>query len=284
MRVLLTGANGQLGRCLQDKISDDWNFLALNSSMLNISNSSAVYDIVSDFRPDFIINSAAYTAVDKAEEEIYISSKVNAHGSENLALAAKETGAKLVHISTDYVFDGAAKSPYVETDSVNPLGAYGRSKLAGELLVQLALPQAIIIRTSWVFSEYGNNFLKTMLRLGKEKDTLNIVADQKGCPTYAGDIAEAIISLIKNDAKGGIYHYCGDKSTTWKEFAQEIFRQALEQNKLLRSPQLNSISTEQYPTPATRPAYSTLDTSKIQKLGIRPSDWQSAIGTVLAKL
>ena len=284
MKILLTGSKGQLGLCFQDRLPQGWDCLALDSSALDISSREAVLAVVSEYQPDVIVNAAAYTAVDKAEGDAARATAVNAHGPENLAFAANAVQARFVHISTDYVFDGSADVPYVETDAVNPLGVYGKSKLAGELLAQLLHPQAIIIRTAWVFSEYGNNFLKTMLRLGHDRDTLGVVADQHGCPTYAGDIAEAIIDLLKAESSKGIYHYCGDNSVSWHQFAEEIFRQAVEQNKLPRAPVVNAITTDQYPTPAARPAFSTLSTEKIQQLGIQPSDWQSAITKVLGRL
>ncbi|PLV57863.1 dTDP-4-dehydrorhamnose reductase [Erwinia sp. B116] len=284
MKILLTGSKGQLGLCFQDRLPQGWDCLALDSTALDISSREAVLTVVREYQPDAIVNAAAYTAVDKAEGDAIRANAVNAHGPENLASAANEVQARLVHISTDYVFDGSADVPYLESDAVNPLGVYGKSKLAGELLAQLVHPQAIIIRTAWVFSEYGNNFLKTMLRLGQDRDTLGVVADQYGNPTYAGDIAEAVIELLKAESSKGIYHYCGDAATSWHQFAEEIFRQAVEQNKLACAPVVNAITTDQYPTPAARPAFSTLCTEKIQQLGIQPSDWQSAITKVLGRL
>ncbi|MDQ4806562.1 sugar nucleotide-binding protein, partial [Klebsiella pneumoniae] len=168
-----------------------------------------------------------------------------------------------------------------ETSATNPLGVYGKSKLDGEFAVSAILPQAIIVRTAWVFSEFGNNFLKTMLRLGTERNSLSIVGDQRGCPTYAGDIAWAIVELINLNAKGGIYHFCGDTEVSWFEFAEFILKEALLLNKISKLPELNSISTSQYPTPAKRPAYSSLDTSKIRSLGIQASDWKLAVKNVL---
>lgn len=284
MKILLTGSKGQLGLCFQDRLPQGWDCLALDSTALDISSREAVLTVVREYQPDAIVNAAAYTAVDKAEGDAVRVTAVNAHGPENLAFAANEVQARFVHISTDYVFDGSADVPYLESDAVNPLGVYGKSKLAGELLTQLVHPQAIIIRTAWVFSEYGNNFLKTMLRLGQDRDTLGVVADQHGCPTYAGDIAEAVIDLLKAESGKGIYHYCGDNAVSWHQFAEEIFRQAVEHNKLVRAPVVNAITTDQYPTPAARPAFSTLSTEKIQQLGILPSDWQSAITYVLGRL
>lgn len=284
MKILLTGANGQLGKCLQDRLPQGWQMLAASSAELDITDAAQVLAAVSGFKPDAIINAAAYTAVDKAESDAARAAEVNARGPANLAQAAKSHGARLVHVSTDYVFDGTSARAYLETDATNPLGVYGRTKLEGELAIAEILPEAIVLRTAWVFSEHGNNFLKTMLRLGQDRDTLGVVADQHGCPTYAGDIAAAILSLLVTDAAGGIYHYCGDRTVSWHEFAAEIFRQAVVLNKLPRAPQLNAITTDQYPTPAARPAFSTLSTAKIQQAGVQPSDWQSAIVHVLNQL
>lgn len=283
MKILLTGANGQLGRCLADKVSTADTVLSLGSQELDISDLPSVIATVTEFRPDVIINAAAYTAVDKAENEPEQAAKVNAHGPENLALAAKQVSARLVHVSTDYVFDGNSNVPYLETDAVNPPGVYGESKLAGELLVKSILPEAIILRTAWVFSEYGNNFVKTMLRLAKDRAELGVVADQTGCPTYAGDIAAAILKLIENNAPGGIYHYCGDRSVSWAEFAQAIFAVGEKSGVLSRQPTVNFISTAQYPTPAKRPAYSVLSTDKIAEY-FPPSDWQAALTRIIPAL
>ncbi|PRD16802.1 dTDP-4-dehydrorhamnose reductase [Pantoea coffeiphila] len=284
MKVLLTGSNGQLGKCFQDRFPKGWQINAVSSAELDITDKDSVLSVTAEYKPDVIVNAAAYTAVDKAENEAELATLVNTIGPANLASAAKALGARFIHVSTDYVFDGTATSPYLENDITNPLGVYGKSKLDGELAVAEMLPQSIIVRTAWVFSEYGNNFLKTMLRLGSDRPSLGIVADQYGCPTYAGDIASALITLIEKNVMGGIYHYCGDKSVTWYQFADEIFRQAVLLKKLPQAPLLKAITTEEYPTPAARPAYSTLSTEKIQQSGIQPSDWQKAISHVIQKL
>lgn len=283
MKILLSGANGQLGRCFQDLVSKTDTVLALGSQELDISNLQAVLAVAEEFRPDIIINAAAYTAVDKAESDARRAAVVNCHGPENLGLAAKQVGSRLVHVSTDYVFDGSGSVPYLETDAVNPLGVYGQTKLAGELLVQSILPEVIIIRTAWVFSEYGNNFVKTMLRLAKDRSELGVVADQVGCPTYAGDIAAAILKLVAGNAPGGIYHYCGDRSVSWAEFAQAIFAEGERAGVLARQPKVNFISTEEYPTPAKRPAYSVLSAAKIAEY-YQPSDWQAALEKIVFQL
>ncbi|AYM89680.1 dTDP-4-dehydrorhamnose reductase [Serratia sp. 3ACOL1] len=284
MKVLLTGSKGQLGSCFQDRLPTGWELWATDSDVLDITDLSAVKAAVAEFKPNIIVNAAAYTAVDKAETEYELAASINKTGPENLALAAKDVDARLVHVSTDYVFDGTATTPYTETDVTNPLGVYGQTKLDGEIAVATVQPEAIIIRTAWVFSEYGNNFVKTMLRLAKDRDTLGIVADQRGCPTYAGDIAQAIITLVQKNANGGIYHFGGDKEVAWSEFAISIFDIAIEKKVLTKKPNVNGISTDQYPTPAARPKYSVLNCAKIKEEGVFTSAWESALRLVIAKL
>ncbi|MFT8211622.1 MAG: dTDP-4-dehydrorhamnose reductase [Symbiopectobacterium sp.] len=281
MKVLLTGANGQLGRCFQDRLPTDWQIRATDSTKLDITDLEQVNSAVLAFKPDAIVNAAAHTAADKAESEADLAERINAAGPANLASVAAQHGIRLVHVSTDYVFDGNASTPYTEESPTNPLSVYGKTKLAGEVAVSSAAPDAIVVRTAWVFSEYGNNFVKTMLRLGKERDALSIVDDQRGCPTYAGDLAQAIIALLQQNAAGGIYHYAGDKEVSWFEFAQAIFSVAVQKSVLSKAPALTPITTAQYPTPAHRPAYSTLAGGKIQGLGIALSDWQSALNKTI---
>lgn len=284
MKVMLVGGNGQLGLCFRKIFPEEWVIHVTDSDSLDITAKDKVLETVSSFMPNVIVNAAAYTAVDKAETDCELAFKVNVIGPENLAYAAKINNCRLVHISTDYVFDGKAVSPYLETSTTNPLGVYGKTKLDGELAVLNILPDAIIIRTAWVFSEFGNNFLKTMLRLGLERESLSIVGDQRGCPTYAGDIAGTILDLIKLNAKGGIYHFCGDSEVSWFEFASFILSEAKRMGNIAKIPQLISIATSAYPTPAQRPAYSTLNTAKIQKLGIKASNWKLAVTNVLETL
>ncbi|AJC65712.1 MULTISPECIES: dTDP-4-dehydrorhamnose reductase [Dickeya] len=284
MKVLLTGANGQLGRCFQDRLLQGWSVLATDADSLDITNEAQVQATVKSWQPDAIVNAAAYTAVDKAESEPELATRINVAGPEYLARAARQQGARFIHVSTDYVFDGTATRPYIETDTTHPLGVYGQTKLDGERVVLKVNPAAQIVRTAWVFSEYGNNFVKTMLRLGRERESMGVVADQRGCPTYAGDIADAIMGLLQQQADGGLYHFCGDEEVSWHEFASTIFTLANEQQVLARVPVVNAITTEQYPTPAARPAYSTLDCAKIARLGIPPSDWRAALSTIIPKL
>jgi dTDP-4-dehydrorhamnose reductase len=284
MKVLLTGARGQLGNCFQDRLPAGWEVWATDSNDLDITDLAKVKKAVADFQPNVIVNAAAYTAVDKAETEFGIAAMINEIGPKNLALAANEVGARLVHVSTDYVFDGEMDRPYIETAKTNPLGVYGKTKLDGELAVVLIQPEALIIRTAWVFSEYGNNFVKTMLRLAQDRDTLGVVSDQFGCPTYAGDIAQAIIVLLQNKAAGGVYHFCGDEIVTWNEFAVAIFASALKKGVLAKMPVVNGINTAQYPTPAKRPKYSVLDCGKIMDQGVILSVWKDRIDEVITAI
>ncbi|RNM05572.1 dTDP-4-dehydrorhamnose reductase [Dickeya undicola] len=284
MKILLTGANGQLGRCFQDRLPDGWSVLATDMDSLDITDEAQVQATMESWQPDAIVNAAAYTAVDKAESEPELAARINVTGPEYLARAARQHGARFIHVSTDYVFDGSATQPYSETDATHPLGVYGQTKLDGERVVLKVNPATQIVRTAWVFSEYGNNFVKTMLRLGRERDTLGVVADQRGCPTYAGDIANAIISLLQQQADAGLYHFCGDEEVSWHDFASAIFAIAGEKQLLPCTPVVNAITTDQYPTPAARPAYSTLDCSKIARLGIPPSAWREALGVIIPKL
>lgn len=284
MKVLLTGSHGQLGRCLLDRMPDDWQILAADIDSLDITDENQVGKVVNEFNPDVIINAAAYTAVDKAESDEALARLINVRGPENLAKAAKDIHARFVHVSTDYVFDGTSSTPYVETDKTHPLGVYGATKLDGELAVLQVNPESLIIRTSWVFSEYGNNFVKTMLRLAREKDRLNIVDDQRGCPTYAGDIAQTIITLSGVKEAIGVYHFCGDKEVSWKEFTDHIVATAKSLRLISKIPIISGISTDQYPTASQRPKYSTLCCRKIAHFGIKPSDWGAVLGDCLSKI
>lgn len=268
MRVLLTGAYGQLGRCLLDRVPAEWILLACGSAELDITDRPAVERVVKKFRPDVIINAAAYTAVDKAETDRIRAMKVNAIGPENLAIAAHQHGARLIHLSTDYVFDGSKKTPYTESDLPCPINFYGLSKWEGEKRVFSVLPDAVVIRTSWVFSEYGANFVKTMLRLAETRSEISVVNDQFGCPTYAGDLAQAIITLASRAEAAGVYHYCGDVAVSWCEFAQAIFVAA--QRDVL----VKGIGSAQYPMAAARPANSVLNMSRSLELKIKKSNWQ----------
>ncbi|MCU8104635.1 dTDP-4-dehydrorhamnose reductase [Shewanella sp. SM101] len=287
MKILVTGSNGQVGSCLVKQLTElsEIECLAVDRDQLDITDRDAVNKLVNEFKPDAIINAAAHTAVDKAEQEVELSYAINRYGPEYLAQTANSVGASILHISTDYVFAGDKEGAYVETDAVAPQGVYGHSKLAGEQAVAAACPRHIILRTAWVFCETGNNFVKTMLRLAQSRDELGVVADQFGGPTYAGDIANALILMAKVLHMGnnhyGVYHFAGLPHVSWHRFAMEIFAKAKEQSVLNKGILLNGITSEQYPTPAKRPANSKLDCRKIeQRFGIKPSDWQMALNNL----
>lgn len=295
MKILVTGSNGQVGSSLVKQLNQlpEIEFLAVDREQLDITDCKAVNKLVNEFKPDAIINAAAHTAVDKAEQEVALSYAINRDGPQFLAQAANLVGASMLHISTDYVFAGDKDGEYREEDAVAPQGVYGISKLAGELAVAAACPRHIILRTAWVFCETGNNFVKTMLRLAQTRDELGVVSDQFGGPTYAGDIAHALIVMAQALAQGseqyGIYHFSGMPHVSWHQFAVEIFKQAKAQQLLNKEPskegykemQVNAITSDQYPTPAKRPANSKLDCQKIeQTFGIKPSNWQAALNNL----
>ncbi|ENM5889543.1 dTDP-4-dehydrorhamnose reductase [Vibrio mimicus] len=289
MRVLVTGSHGQVGYCLTQQLNAmaDVEFLAVDRDQLDITNLTQVDSVVKEFKPNIIINAAAHTAVDRAEQEIELSYAINRDGLQYLAQAAHRVGAAMLHISTDYVFAGDKPSAYFETDPTAPQGVYGQSKLAGEIAVAQACPRHIILRTAWVFGEHGNNFVKTMLRLAQTRDALGVVVDQYGGPTYAGDIANALLTMAKAIVEGkstafGVYHFSGIPHVSWHEFACTIFDKAREQGLLSKNLQVNAIATQEYPTPAKRPANSRLDTQKIHEhFGLVASDWQAALNHLI---
>jgi dTDP-4-dehydrorhamnose reductase len=264
--VLVTGANGQLGRSLQTlapEIESAMEILFTDADTLDICDKEVLMEYVGDKKPSYIINCAAYTAVDKAEDDEIVCMRINSEAVRNLGEAATSVGAKIIHISTDYVFDGANNVPYVETDYTCPTSTYGRSKQRGELLLRAVCPDAVIIRTAWLYSEYGNNFMLTMLRLGKEKKTIDVVFDQVGTPTYAGDLAKAIVDIIQSAEAGhfksGIYHYSNEGICSWYDFARKIFELADLPCRAM------PIDSKNYPTRAVRPHYSVLNKAKVKK-------------------
>lgn len=262
----------------------------MSRAMLDISQGEAVARAVRQLQPGLIINAAAYTHVDNAETRAEQAYAVNRDGVAYLAEAARLAGIPLLHISTDYVFSGAANVPYREADAVSPTGVYGASKQAGEEAVRSCLEQHLILRTSWVFGAHGHNFVKTMLRLARQCDALSVVSDQIGCPTYAGSIAEALLELAARHARGknlawGLYHYGGQPACSWYDFAIEIFRQAETGGLLSRRPQVTPIRSAQYPTPARRPAWSVLDCKRFEKtFALGAPDWRRDLAGVLADL
>ena len=274
-KILVTGANGQLGQCLQ-KISsqfEEFEFIFTDSETLDITNKEEVNDFFWQNAPDFCINAAAYTAVDLAETDIEKAFLVNADGAENLAEACAENNAQFIHVSTDYVFDGENNLAYTEEDFTNPLGVYGASKLAGDELALEVNPCSVILRTSWVYSEFGKNFVKTMLNLFATKEELSIVADQFGQPTNANDLAEAIMKIIKSEKiTPGIFNFSNLGRISWFDFAEKIAE--LSEAKI----KLNAIETSQYPTPAKRPKNSVLDLGKISKTyAVQLKPWEESL-------
>lgn len=279
--ILVTGANGQLGKELQVLAPDfpSCNFLFVAKDDLNIAEAAATEEYFAEQRIDFCINCAAYTAVDKAESEPDNAFLINGIAVATLAAVCKEHDTRLIHISTDYVFDGTATQPYKETDQTNPVSVYGRSKLQGEVSAIENCPSAIIIRTAWLYSSFGKNFVKTMLRLMQERESINVVNDQLGCPTYAADLAAAIIQIIvsgQSKDKPGIYHYANAGITNWYEFAVAI------KDLSGSTCAVNPITTAEYPTAAKRPAYSVLDTSKITStFHLAIPAWQKSLKSCL---
>lgn len=274
MNILVTGANGQLGNSVR-KISVNYpqhKFIFTDMPEVDITDLQLLENLVKDEKIGAIINCAAFTAVDKAESCEDLAAKINVDGPKNLAIAAKSVGAKLIHISTDYVFDGHSSLPLKETDSTQPIGVYGKTKRQGEIEVEKSGCDAVIIRTAWLYSEYGNNFVKTMIRLGKERDSLNVVYDQIGTPTYATDLALAIMVLLEKGIKGfDIYHFSNEGVISWFDFTKAIFEIAGLKTKV------NAIESFEYPTAAERPAYSVLNKRKIKEAGVAVPYWKESL-------
>ena len=290
MRILVTGKNGQLGKSIHKlvantKKTDDLVFVGREELDLNSESDISHYFNNND-KFDIIINCAAYTQVDKAEKEVELANQINHLAVKQLANISNKQKIRLIHISTDYVFDGESNKPYMETDKTNPINVYGKTKLSGEKALQEAMPtNAIIIRTSWVYSEFGNNFVKTMLELGKQRGELNIVGDQIGSPTYAADLAEVILKIIDNknyqdkEWLTKIYHYSNEGEISWYEFAKEIFKMTKIDCKV------NSITTDEYPTLANRPKDSVMNKGKIMKeFDMEILNWKNSLGTCITTL
>jgi dTDP-4-dehydrorhamnose reductase len=288
MKLLVLGAGGQVGRELcRIAWPAGYRIAASDRDGVDIAEAAAVAAAMARERPDIVINAAAYTAVDRAESERDAAWAGNRTGPANLAAACRDAGVPLVHLSTDYVFDGRKVGAYREDDPVNPIGVYGESKEAGDRAVREALPRHVILRTAWVYSIHGNNFVKTMLRLGAERTVLRVVADQIGSPTSAADIAAAIGAVVQQVAAGntawGTYHFAGGGAVTWHGFAEAIF--ALAAPWRGPPPLVEAITTAEYPTPARRPANSVLDCSRIgAAFGIVPRPWREALGEVISEL
>lgn len=291
MRILVCGAGGQVGHELVDRANKyGLEALSMTREQLDITDADQVAAVVALLKPGMIINAAAYTHVDNAETHSEQAFAVNREGAARLAEAARYACIPLLHISTDYVFSGEGREPYREEDEVEPTGVYGASKLAGEEAIRAVLDEHLILRTSWVYGAHGHNFVKTMLRLGRQRDSLSVVADQFGCPTQAGSIADVLLQLAQRYAREGslawgLYHYSGRSPCTWFDFAVEIFRQAAAKGMLPKQPQVSSITTAQYPTPARRPAWSVLDCTRFETtFGIATHDWHEDLSVVLDAL
>lgn len=279
MKVLVTGYTGQLGYDLvkagKKRALD---IVGISTKDVDLTDEQSVLDYVRHMKPDVIIHSAAYTAVDQAEDDKERCYDVNVNGTKYLALAAKEVNAKFVYVSTDYVFDGKGEQPFTETDQPNPIGQYGRTKYEGEQVVQALLDKWYIVRISWVFGMNGKNFIKTMLSLSETRDELNVVGDQYGSPTYTVDLSRFLLDLVQTD-QYGIYHASNEGFCSWAEFAQEIFKQSGKNVKV------NGITTDQYPTKAVRPKNSRMSKDKLLKNGFAPlPSWQDALSRYLLEL
>jgi dTDP-4-dehydrorhamnose reductase len=299
MKILIVGANGQVGSELSSVLSDlkvrdgeQTQIVMATREDLDLIETSKIYKSLASIAPDFLINASAYTAVDKAEAEEEIAFKVNAVAVAEMAKYCRTAGCCLIHISTDYVFDGDSMSPYNEADCESPTGVYGRSKLAGENAIRDLLNKHIILRTSWVFGVRGSNFVKTMLRLADSERELGVVADQFGAPTSARAIAHAISRVVRElagadaeDPRWGTYHFSGYPYVSWAEFADEIFAQAIQRDLIRSLPTVNRIGTVDYPTPVSRPKNSRLDCSKMKsEFGIETDDWRTSLGVFLDEL
>ena len=288
MKILVFGAGGQIGReVCRAAWPPRYAVLPLDRRVIDITKIAAVGALLARETPDLAINLAAYTAVDRAESEADAAWAINCAGAAHIAAACDESATPLIHLSTDYVFDGRKTGPYQEGDAVNPLGVYGSSKEAGERAVRAALTQHVILRTAWVFGAYGTNFVKTMLRLAAERPLLRVVADQRGCPTAAADIAAALMVIAerieKGAAKWGTYHFADVDAVSWHGFAKAIFDLAAPQ--LSVRPQVEPITTDQYPTPARRPMNSVLDCRKIEEaFGIRTLPWRVGLASVIREI
>jgi dTDP-4-dehydrorhamnose reductase len=294
-RILITGCNGQVGFELQRSLAPLGEVIALDRQTCDLAQLDVVRQLVRDVRPDVIVNAAAYTAVDKAEQEADLAHAINGIAPGVLAEEAVALGSLLVHYSTDYVFDGTGTGPYRETDAVNPQSAYGRSKLEGERAIMATSVKALILRTSWVFGAHGGNFIKTMLRLGQERESLRIVADQHGAPTSAALIADITAQIVgrfwlhgnRSNFPAGTYHLAAAGETSWHAYAQEIFRGARLRRVPLkvREDAVEPIATHEYPVPAARPANSRLDTTNLTRtFGVYLPPWEQGLNHVLDQI
>jgi dTDP-4-dehydrorhamnose reductase len=286
MKVLITGARGQLGRELQRLCPTGVDCVPLDKAELDITDKPAVLACLDDLRPQVLFNCAAYTAVDGAETKPDLAVEVNAVGVANLATAAQRNGARVLHVSTDFVFDGSAEAPYQPDHEPRPLGVYGHSKLAGENRLQEILPlDSVVLRTAWLYSALGENFVQTMLRLMSERDELGVVADQVGAPTWARGLAGVLWQLLDYPRAHGVYHWTDKGSCSWFEFAGAIYEFGRDLGLLDKEIELNPIASADYPTPAERPRYSVLDCSKThQLLGVGGANWRNQLRAMLEEV
>jgi dTDP-4-dehydrorhamnose reductase len=282
IRIAVTGSKGQVATSLTERAGLKAEVVALGRPVFDLTDRAAVLAGLDAARPDVVVNAAAYTAVDKAEAEEAVATRVNGEGAGHVAEAAARLCVPLLHLSTDYVFDGALDRPYREDDPTAPTGAYGRSKLVGEKLVAARCEDSVVLRTAWVYSPFGGNFVRTMLRLNETRDEVGVVADQRGNPTSALDIAGALIAIaarVKDDASPalrGVFHLTGSGDATWADFAEAVFREAAARGR--RVTHVNRIATTDYPTPARRPANSRLDNGKLDRVyGLRLPEWRQSV-------
>jgi len=282
MNILITGCNGQLGNEMQllEAANPQYQFFNTDAKELDITDKDAINSYVDTHAIDVIVNCAAYTAVDKAENDRQQATALNAEAPAYLAAAMRRRGGALIQISTDYVFDGTHHVPYVETDTPCPDSVYGSTKLAGEIAAQHICPRTMIIRTAWLYSTFGNNFVKTMIRLGREKNELGVIFDQIGSPTYAADLAALIMTAINKGIVPGVYHFSNEGVISWYDFTKAIHRIAG-----IKDCHVRPIHTEEYPTPAKRPHYSVLDKTKVkQTFGIEVPYWEDSLEDCIKKL
>jgi dTDP-4-dehydrorhamnose reductase len=291
MRIAVTGSQGQVVRSIRECATERGvEIVTLARPRCDLAEPSTIFPAIEASAPEIVVNSAAYTAVDEAESEENLATQINGASAGAIAHAAERLGIPIVQLSTDYVFDGSLDRPYREDDMVGPLGAYGRSKLAGEKVVGAANPHHVILRTSWVYSPFGVNFVRSMLRLGETRESINVVADQIGCPTSALDIADAILDICRmlqtdsdNERLSGVFHMAGRGEASWADFAEAIFGEAMRWGR--RPVEVVRISTAQYPTPAERPSNSRLDTQKLANVyGISLPPWRHSLSFVIERL
>lgn len=282
-KIIVTGGEGQVALAMKHHPrAAEFKLHFLTRTACDITEPESLAKAFSDIQPDIVINTAAYTAVDQAESEPALAMRINAEGSQHLAQACEKNKVRLIHLSTDYVFDGKAQTPYSETDATHPINVYGESKCLGEVAIRQTLEDHLILRVSGVFSEYKTNFLKTILRLARERETLSVVNDQITCPTDAHQIADTVFAIAQSEAHCGTYHYCSTPPVSWFQFAASIIGGTCEHNIPLKTHTMKKITTADYPTAAKRPAYSVLRCDRLKRdFGLAQPDWHAGIERVL---